>query len=898
MPLISLSNKQYQIPHVSGEDIKLGGEKTIFEPRLDMSAFLGESKLSFTPQILSVGETLKGDVLEAENFSLKLLWKATPVLSGFNERGGLDIIITLLTKPDKPYIDFGYDVTRLIPYHQPELTQAEITEGAVRPEHIINSIAWYHDTKGGLVTPSDVSKFITTGKAFHTYRMIASDVLGNKIWTNWTVEKSGIIRLNIDKTWLNKAAYPVTIQPIGDTFGYTSIGGTTGYDIYTNYAVGGQYTGVAGTADSISLYVKNDSSSTKYIKGLLVNQSDLTLVTNGVGNAASMGVYDDGYVLRTSTFATPPTISAVDYIIMFIPSNTCYGTYDVATGIRHVDSTNSYTTPVDLGSTSTTSNRRFAIYCTYTPGGGAIELSVTDGFKIGDSRSESMTASPSVTDGFKSGDSLAGLGNMAVALSDGLKVGDTTLVQAVLSLIDGLVAGDSASESMTANSSLTDGLKLGDSLAALVNMLLSLTDGAKIGDSVTNNMLANPALTDGLKIGADSLPIDVGSAAIDRSNSWTSTPWSMFDTSNPANNTGFIRNIDIWATTDITGLKVFTVYLLSGTTYKTRSSVNIGSVTAGSKQSFPVRLSVVAGDFLACYFTGGSIDLSNYTSSHVMAYPANYSAVGTEGLYAQNSYRQLSLYGTTVASPILQLTANPVLTDGLNIGDTPLSTLLANVSVSDGLKLSDTPVSSLLASVQVTDGLKLGDITLIELVSGGIYYLSVTEGLKIGDSSLISMLANLQLSDGTKLGDSYLAEMTAGLQLSEGIEVGDATVSQLLASLQLSDGVKLGDTPLATMLTGIQLSDGIKLGDLPVSILVSAIELSVTDGFILGDNTSIAFLLAIKLALYLRSRGFTLSPRTRSLTLSPRSESLSLESRIRTLTLALRNRNLTLPERK
>jgi hypothetical protein len=481
--------------------------------------------------------------------------------------------------------------------------------------------------------------------------MIANDVQGNKTWTDWTVEKSGIIRLNIDSTWLEKAKYPVIIQPVGDTFGYTTAGassqGVNGNDLY-----GQQGTpAISGTIDNIKASVSSHFGSR--FKPVMVVTSTLTIITNGVGDAYT-GTTDDKEWITLLYTTAPSIVGGTNYKVCWIEDGTGCSMYYDTGGVdpqRFIDTSNSYATPQDVGTGGTTSGSKYSIYCTYTPSGGAIELSVTDGFKIGDSRSESMTASPSVIDGFKSGDSLAGLGNMAVALSDGLKVGDTTLVQAVLSLIDGLIAGDSASESMTANSSLTDGLKL-------------------------------------------------------------------------------------------------------------------------------------------------------------------------------------------------------------------------------------------------------GDITLIELVSGGIYYLSVTEGLKIGDSSLISMLANLQLSDGTKLGDSYLAGMTANLQLSEGIEVGDATVSQLLASLQLSDGVKLGDTPLAAMLAGIQLSDGIKLGDLPICILVSAIELSVTDGFKLGDNTSIAFLVAIKLALYLRSRGFTLSPRTRSLTLSPRSESLSLESRNATLTLARRNRNLTLPERK
>jgi len=104
--------------------------------------------------------------------------------------------------------------------------------------------------------------------------------------------------------------------------------------------------------------------------------------------------------------------------------------------------------------------------------------------------------------------------------------------------------------------------------------------------------------------------IDIGSAAVDRP-ATGGGGYTIILKDNPANASGRINTIEIWANTNMTGVRVGTFYLVSGTTYKCRDSVEIGNVTAGSKQTFPgLDLAVQIGDYLGFYSSGGLIEAS------------------------------------------------------------------------------------------------------------------------------------------------------------------------------------------------------------------------------------------------------------------------------------------------
>jgi len=99
--------------------------------------------------------------------------------------------------------------------------------------------------------------------------------------------------------------------------------------------------------------------------------------------------------------------------------------------------------------------------------------------------------------------------------------------------------------------------------------------------------------------------IDVGALAIDRG-SQLSGGYTVIEESNPANLTGAITLVKIYAESAMLGVKVGIFYKRNGDTFSTRSNVTLGDI-ADDYTEHIVNLAVVAGDFIGIYFTGGTI---------------------------------------------------------------------------------------------------------------------------------------------------------------------------------------------------------------------------------------------------------------------------------------------------
>ena len=143
--------------------------------------------------------------------------------------------------------------------------------------------------------------------------------------------------------------------------------------------------------------------------------------------------------------------------------------------------------------------------------------------------------------------------------------------------------------------------------------------------------------------------IDIGSTCIDR-NTYTTGNYTNIDTANPADYTGKITNVAIWAMSgyDFASAKVAIFYAVDATHYTARSaSGNLGVVTSGSAQNFAVNLDVVAGDFIGIYFTdsGDRLEISSSGGT------ANYYASGDQTECVNQAFSKqdgvaISLYGT------------------------------------------------------------------------------------------------------------------------------------------------------------------------------------------------------------------------------------------------------------
>ncbi len=146
--------------------------------------------------------------------------------------------------------------------------------------------------------------------------------------------------------------------------------------------------------------------------------------------------------------------------------------------------------------------------------------------------------------------------------------------------------------------------------------------------------------------------IDIGSTASDR-DLRIGALQTAIDTANPANATGTLTSIEIWAYTNITGMRVGTFYLVSGSTYACRDSATLGSITAGSKQTVttdssgnPLNISVTSGDYIGCYFATGELESASTGGTAWCYKVGEYIDAGDSAVFQLVTGIALSLYAT------------------------------------------------------------------------------------------------------------------------------------------------------------------------------------------------------------------------------------------------------------
>jgi len=364
----------------------------VIPTKLKFSAFDGkvEFNLSFP---IELGTFQKDELLGtginstiiANNYNYGITFNPTTPDTGMNAYGGLDFVISLNRKPSILPLIFAMDnnagiLAFLQPSMEKEWTVGEDLGGdvsvisvndttvigsdgqiyATRPISVVNSIAFYCNESGDYSSMGGTNYM--TGKIGMLYRMKAVDSCGHSAYMDWSINGSNII-LTDTTGFLQKAIYPVTIQPLGDTFGYMTAGASS-VAISSAGARGSVFPYINGTAvaNSFTFYVGN-GTSTRNAKAMLVLNSSLVLVTNGVGNPVSCPNATDW---RTSTFSTPPVlINNTNYVLMAIASGSLYFYYDTGSVNQGIyDNSNNYTTPTNLVN-PTYASRKYSIYCSY-----------------------------------------------------------------------------------------------------------------------------------------------------------------------------------------------------------------------------------------------------------------------------------------------------------------------------------------------------------------------------------------------------------------------------------------------------------------------------------------------------------------------------------------------------
>ncbi len=382
-PLGAVYQKEYI---VGGERVIVGGERKSDEFGAIISNFSPEIKLEKwgDETYIRVWSDEAGDSFATTDGD-KTIWYNEDKSKEYNfypttlENGteAFEYEIILKEKPATNIISLKIESKGLKFYYQPPLDEEfndptctpTDCQNRHRPENIVGSYAVYHESKSGDYTALSGKNYMT-GMAFMIYRPQMEDSNGWKVWGELNIDiEKGIETVTIPQDFIDKAVYPIK-HASGQTFG-NEVAGTSHLNISNPFLVGSLFTSGAdaegATVSKLTLSAEWNVTPAD-IKGVIVLHGDLTIITNGVGDAIALPASQDWI---DSSFSTPPTISAsTDYILMAIQStgSTNFFFY-YTTGVSnqtHLDTTNNYTTPQDPGSVSHRSEQ-FSIYATYTP---------------------------------------------------------------------------------------------------------------------------------------------------------------------------------------------------------------------------------------------------------------------------------------------------------------------------------------------------------------------------------------------------------------------------------------------------------------------------------------------------------------------------------------------------
>ena len=147
--------------------------------------------------------------------------------------------------------------------------------------------------------------------------------------------------------------------------------------------------------------------------------------------------------------------------------------------------------------------------------------------------------------------------------------------------------------------------------------------------------------------------IDIGCSAANRASTFPAE-YTGVNKGNPANLSGTITSIEIWANTTLSNCEVATFFVVSGNNLSTRDTHTIGSVTAGSKQTFSgLSITVEAGDYLGIYFTAGTLEAAGSGGEDIWRYAYGDQIPCTDVTFVVEGGDVISLYGTGSSGALL-----------------------------------------------------------------------------------------------------------------------------------------------------------------------------------------------------------------------------------------------------
>lgn len=353
-----ISNEKYKLPKTESVNTTIAftplDDTTVIDPSIFLDIWDGESKFKILFKSNSAKINYNKDKLKEKKLSWEI--KTDQILdieavetNGTDFHGGFIFNLTLNKKPNDNIFSFPVEIENLNYYYQPALTPEEIAQGYVRPDHVIGSYAFYHTTKKD-------NKY-KTGKAFHIYRPRIIDRDGNWIWGNMNIS-NGNLTVTINQSWLDKAKYPVILDP---TIGYTSVGASSGWEKDRILSTSIVESNDTITLDSVSAYV---SEYPNYDPILHLNVYDSSYSPISATGTETLEV--DVLAWYTLNFSTPPqVIAGNNYYVTGWQSSYTYFYYDTVSSHTYIYDSELYDGLWPNPAESYAGTSKYSIYASY-----------------------------------------------------------------------------------------------------------------------------------------------------------------------------------------------------------------------------------------------------------------------------------------------------------------------------------------------------------------------------------------------------------------------------------------------------------------------------------------------------------------------------------------------------
>jgi len=316
-------------------------------------------------------------------------------------------------------------------------------------------------------------------------------------------------------------------------------------------------------------------------------------------------------------------------------------------------------------------------------------------------------------------------------------------------------------------------------------------------------------------------PIDVGSAAINRVQALAGSTTAI-EIANPANESGNITKVSIFAATGGSGWKVGTFYG-SGSDYTSRDSANLPAISAGLNTITGLSIAVESGDFIGVYIpvSAGTIDLAYAGGTYVRTKAGDQFGAGQQ-TYGGFDGGIMSLYGEGVivvdgAVSLSVTSALSALANQVYIG-------LASFSASCSIDVSAGGTFSALAALQ-----SVASCSML--------------GTRVLPPAIAAILASASLSlTGQKQKPAAVALNAVSALTMDGdlLAAGMASVQVVSAVQAIAAAILAGQADIAVVCSIIADRIGSEYAEIAIAIVsaMTAAPIAICDGVIAISATS------------------------------------------------------------